>query len=414
MEHCPSDCHSHIITSFTEVKSGSFDAPDHEYPSHLKLSVTITNSMGLTATDDVEIFPKTGTVSATSVPAGIPLTVSASTAIVGSTISVSAPLTAALGEDTWTFGSWSDGGARTHGVPVVQGATNVTATYTLTGSNDRSDTCSASPAAVKPSNQWLSGTFVKANDADWYRFTMSSAGKILLVMGDLTTGGRMELYSGCTTLLQSSDRAGNGAEEIIRSLAAGTYAVKLSGSGTGATPPYVVRMRALPASVHILSTKTRIEGGTLRLIGELYNASNVLLATRTAYADLSYMVPNSKAPFRIVGTLPAGYHHAVYTISATPTTRLVGAPSVTTTTNGLNGSDQYVVAGTAKNPYSKTVTTLWVAVSLYDGRANILDAARAKVGTTTLGALKSTTFTTTFIPLGLAPNKVYLRGMVFR
>ena len=63
------------------------------------------------------------------------------------------------------------------------------------------------------------------------------------MLGDLTTGGRMDLYSGCTTLLQTSDRAGNGAEEIIRSLPAGTYAVKLSGSGTGATPPYVVRMR---------------------------------------------------------------------------------------------------------------------------------------------------------------------------
>ena len=91
MEHCPSDCHSHIITSFSDVKSGSFDAPDHEYPSHLKLSLTVTDSDGLTASDEVEIFPKTGTVAATSDPAGIPLTVSATTAIVGSSISVSAP-----------------------------------------------------------------------------------------------------------------------------------------------------------------------------------------------------------------------------------------------------------------------------------------------------------------------------------
>ena len=77
MEHCPSDCHSHIITSYSDVKSGTFDAPDHEYPSHMKLSVAVTDSMGLTATDEVEIFPKTGTVAATSDPAGIPLTVSA-------------------------------------------------------------------------------------------------------------------------------------------------------------------------------------------------------------------------------------------------------------------------------------------------------------------------------------------------
>ncbi len=431
MQHCPSDCHAHIITSFSDVKSGSFDAPDHEYPSHLQLTVTVMDSNGLTATDDVKVFPKTGTVAATSDPTGIPLTVSATTAIVGSTISVSAPQTATLGEETWTFSSWSDGGARTHGVPVIQGATNLVADYTLTGTTDRSDTCSGSPAAVAPANQWISGTFAKTNDADWYRFTMSSAGRIRIVLGDLTTGGRLDLYSGCSTLLQSSDRAGNGAEEIIRSLSAGTYAVKLSGSGTGATPPYVVRLRKLPASVHILSTKVRIEGGTLRLIGELYNnttrtvgstkvtaklynASNVLLATRTAYADLSYLTVGARAPFRIVGALPAGYDHAVYTISATPTTRLIGAPKPTTTTNGQNGSGQYVVAGTVKNPYTKTVTTLWVAVTLYDTRSGVLDAARAQVGATTLGALRSTTFSTTLIPLGLTPNKVYVRGMVFR
>ena len=75
---------------------------------------------------------------------------------------------------------------------------------------------------------------------------MSRTGKIRLVLGDLTTGGRMDLYSGCSTLLQTSDRGGNGFEEIIRTLPKGTYAVKLTGSGTGSTPPYVVRMRALP------------------------------------------------------------------------------------------------------------------------------------------------------------------------
>ena len=56
-----------------------------------------------------------------------------------------------------------------------------------------------------------------------------------------------------------------GAEEIIRSLAAGTYAGEAERERDGATPPYVVRMRALRPRVHFLSTKTRIEGGTLRL-----------------------------------------------------------------------------------------------------------------------------------------------------
>ena len=153
--------------------------------------------------------------------------------------------------------------------------------------------------------------------------------------------------------------------------------------------------------------------GSTKVTAKLYNASNVLLATRTAYADLSYMVVGSKAPFRSSGPAdglpPRGLHD-----QCDPDHAARRCAELTATTNGQNGSGQYVVAGTAKNPYSKTVTTLWVAVSLYDGRANILDAARAKVGTTTLGALKSTTFSATFIPLGLTPDKTYIRGMVFR
>ena len=161
MEHCPSDCHSHIITTFSGRKSGTFDAPDHEYPSHLKLVLTVTDSNGLTATDEVEIFPKTGTVGVASDPDGIPLTVSPTTGIVGSTVNVSAPQTALLGEENWTFDSWSDGGARTHNVPVTQGDTNLTATYNQSGLSDRPDSCSASPAAVTPSNLWINGTFAR-------------------------------------------------------------------------------------------------------------------------------------------------------------------------------------------------------------------------------------------------------------
>src|SRR5690606_11792198 len=40
MQHCPSTCHSHVIQSFSGVRSGSFLAPDHEYPSHLELRLT--------------------------------------------------------------------------------------------------------------------------------------------------------------------------------------------------------------------------------------------------------------------------------------------------------------------------------------------------------------------------------------
>ena len=37
IQHCPSNCHSHTIQTWDGVASGSFPAPDHEYPSHLEL-----------------------------------------------------------------------------------------------------------------------------------------------------------------------------------------------------------------------------------------------------------------------------------------------------------------------------------------------------------------------------------------
>jgi len=433
MQHCPSDCHTHIITSVAGAKSGTVDGPDHEYPSHLLLRVTVTDSRGLTATDLVEIYPKTGTVAAVSSPTGIPIATSATIGLVGSKINATAPATATLGERIYAFDHWSDdlSTALTHPVPIVEGATSVTAVYTQTGYVDRADTCASSPAPVVPTGAWTFGSFGKADDVDWYRFKLTATTRVRLALGDLTTGGRLDLYSGCSTLLQTSDRSGNGAEEVIRSLPAGTYAVKLSGSGTGTTPQHAVLIRKMLNSVHVLSSTSHIEGSTLRLVGELYNntpkavgsvkvtaklynAANVLLATRTAYADLSYMPPASRAPFRIVGSLPSGYHHATFTVSAPATTRTIGAPIPTTTTNGPDGGGHWAIGGTVKNPYTGTVNTVWVAVTLYDSRGNILDASRAKVGTTTLGKGKSTTFSATFIPTGLTPNKVYVRGMLFR
>ena len=42
-----SNCHSHSTQSFPATASGSFTAPDHEYPFYLELSLTATDSTGL-------------------------------------------------------------------------------------------------------------------------------------------------------------------------------------------------------------------------------------------------------------------------------------------------------------------------------------------------------------------------------
>jgi hypothetical protein len=48
LHHCftPTDCHTHLIQTINGVSSGSFTAPDHEYPCWLELQLTATDSAG--------------------------------------------------------------------------------------------------------------------------------------------------------------------------------------------------------------------------------------------------------------------------------------------------------------------------------------------------------------------------------
>src|SRR5262249_28841772 len=61
MHHCvsPSDCHTHLIQTFNGVSSGTFTAPDHQYPCWLEFQLTATDSGGLTATASLRLDPRT-------------------------------------------------------------------------------------------------------------------------------------------------------------------------------------------------------------------------------------------------------------------------------------------------------------------------------------------------------------------
>jgi PKD repeat protein len=126
LQHCPSTCHSHTLQSWSGVASGGFVAPDHEYPSHLELRLTSTDGGGLQDTRTVRLDPRTADVTLRSSPAGLTLALGAETAsapftrtvIAGSRQTIGAPSPQALGGTAYAFGSWSDGGARTHDVTV--------------------------------------------------------------------------------------------------------------------------------------------------------------------------------------------------------------------------------------------------------------------------------------------------------
>ena len=66
-------CHTHAIQDYVGVASGHFVAPDHEYPSHLQLSLTATDAAGLSTTKTMRLNPKTASVTLASAPSGLQL-----------------------------------------------------------------------------------------------------------------------------------------------------------------------------------------------------------------------------------------------------------------------------------------------------------------------------------------------------
>jgi hypothetical protein len=137
LNHCPSNCHTHLLQTFSGVASGSFNAPDHEYPSYLELQLTVTDSGGLQDTETVRLDPQTVVLTFQTNPSGLQLTVGGSSAtapfnrtvIVGSTNSINAPSPQMLGSRTYQFVSWSDGGAQTHNIVAPASSTTYSARY---------------------------------------------------------------------------------------------------------------------------------------------------------------------------------------------------------------------------------------------------------------------------------------------
>ncbi len=137
LHHCPSNCHTHIVQTWTGVSSASFTAPDHEYPSYLELQLIATDSGGQSTTTSLELHPQSVTLTFASNPSGLQLVVNGvsgttpftRTVITGATNTISAGSPQALNGTGYFFSSWSDGGAASHNTTANASAT-YTATYT--------------------------------------------------------------------------------------------------------------------------------------------------------------------------------------------------------------------------------------------------------------------------------------------
>ena len=139
INHCPSDCHVHSMQTFNGVASGSFNAPDHEYPSSLELRLTVTDPTGGSDVATVTLQPQTTSLTFnTNVAAPLTLAVNGAasvtpfsrTVIVGSSNSLNAQSPQTIGATTYTFTSWSDGLPQLHQITAPATPTTYTASYT--------------------------------------------------------------------------------------------------------------------------------------------------------------------------------------------------------------------------------------------------------------------------------------------
>ena len=220
--HCPhgeGGCHGHPLQAFPAVDSGSFAAPDHEFPSYIELTLTAVDSRGLSAKQTVRIDPRTVELTIDSNPPGITLdadllseaTPFALTSIEGSNVTLSAPASAQVGGQAYVWQGWSDGGDRVHTV-VADASTSYVATYERAApavtdlDPDRGPAAGGNQAVITGTG--LSGaTDVEFGDNPAASFTVDSDARITVPGVPAGSAGTVDVT--VTTTAGSSDTTGS-------------------------------------------------------------------------------------------------------------------------------------------------------------------------------------------------------------
>ena len=205
LRHCSrtdaSVCHTHAIEDHVGVAAGSFVAPDHEYPSHLLLSLTATDPNGLSDTETVRLDPRTAQITLAGAPSGLSVSFASETVrtpftrtvIARSVTSVGAPSPQWLGVDRYLWSSWSDGHAQSHAITApASGMARYTATFTRLASNDASlagadsigPHISEAPAGTGGTYRVVAGRSGLATSVRLYVDAASQAGELALALYD--------------------------------------------------------------------------------------------------------------------------------------------------------------------------------------------------------------------------------------
>jgi glucose/arabinose dehydrogenase len=160
--HCPfpsepNNCHSHPLQDFPGVLSSTLVAPEHDYPSFIEITLTASDKRGLSASKTIKLPARKFVVRFASSPPGIPLTAGLVSgpapfevpSVEGSQLVLNAPATYPLNGKTYTWQSWSDGGAISHSI-FARGTSIYTAVYTTPGEEG-----GGGGGTVKPPNTLL-------------------------------------------------------------------------------------------------------------------------------------------------------------------------------------------------------------------------------------------------------------------
>jgi PKD repeat protein len=138
LHHCDAlgNCHVHHVQSLGTGTSGTFTAPDHEYPSYLEL-VLRASAGGLSTSVSRRLDPRTVHVTVTSDPPGLEVAAGSSAGpgpqvrevIVGSRTSIGVTSPQPAQGRAWVFAGWSDLGAPAHDVVAPGTDTTYTARF---------------------------------------------------------------------------------------------------------------------------------------------------------------------------------------------------------------------------------------------------------------------------------------------
>jgi chitodextrinase len=323
VHHCPSNCHTHTVQTWPGVASGSFNAPDHEYPSYLELRLTATDSDGNSDTDSVELQPQTVSLSFATQPTGLQLVVGSTsqatpftrTVIAGSSNSVSATTPQSQGGRQYTFSSWSDGGAQTHNV-VANAAATYTATYNVV------DTPPSAPSG-------LVATAVSSSQINlsWTASTDDVG----------VTGYRVERCqgTGCTDFVQVATPSGTAYNDtLLQAATSYSYRVRATDAASNLSPYSSVQSATtLAAGVCIRSSAiwlTGMEPGVVSTVG------GGIFSTLTGTPTADNTIARSGAySLRIADTSATSTVRALRTVAASSVVitrfavRLSSLPAVT-------------------------------------------------------------------------------------